>query len=424
MNAAGLREHRDYRRLWLADAVSQVGNQVTLLAMPLVAVLVLHATTFQIGLLVALEFVGFLVLGLPAGAWCDRWRRRPIMVSADLVRALVLASVPIAYVFDLLTIWQLFVVVLLQGMSTVFFDVAALSYLPSLLPQAHLMAGNARLQANESVAQVAGPTVAGALIQLVTAPVALAVDAVSFLGSAVLLRSIRTTEPRPEPLAERHLGREVAEGLRVVLRHQVLRAIAGSLAISSFCSAMFAAVVIVFLADDLGTPPGVIGLVMSAGSVGGLAGAMVTGRLAGRLGEFRAVWLPYTVTAPFGLLIPLAAPGFRLLLFTAGWLGFSFALVSYSIAQVSLRQRLCPRNLLGRVNATIRFLGWGLMPLGGLIGGALASWLGTRDTLWVTQVGQLLVPVVLVVPLTRWGNAEAAAEPEMDVATSRSKETS
>lgn len=402
MSVTSLRGHGDFRKLWLADAVTQVGNQVTLLAMPLIAVLALDAGPFEVGVLIALEYLGFLVLGLPAGAWCDRWRRRPVMIASDVVRAVVLASVPVAAVFDALTIWQLYAVVLLQGFAAVFFDVASLSYLPSLLGKELLVPANGRIQASASIAHVAGPTVAGGLIQAVTAPVAVALDALSFLGSALLLRTIKTEEHRPEPPPQRHLGREVAEGLRVVLKHPLLRAIALSLGVSSFFSAAFAAVVIVFLSNDLGVSPGTIGLLMSAGSVGGLAGAASAGRLATLLGQARAVWLPYALTAPLGLLIPLTGPGPRLLLFTVGWLGFSFALVNYSVAQVSLRQRLCPPHLLGRMNATVRFLGWGLMPFGGLAGGALGAWLGTRDTLWLTQAGHLLIPLILFIPLTRW----------------------
>lgn len=408
---SGLRGHRDFNKLWLADAFTQAGNQVTLIAMPLVAVLILDANAFEVGVLVAVEYVGFLVLGLPAGVWVDRRARRPIMIFADISRAAVLLTVPVAYWFDVLTIWQLYGVVLLQGVATLFFDVASMTYVPSLLKAAQMTAGYSRLQADQSVAMVAGPTLAGALVQAATAPFALIVNAVSFIGSAVVVGSIRTNEPRPEQAADHHFGREIAEGMRFVLGHPVLRAIAFSLAVSSFFSAIFAAAVIVFLANDLGASPGIIGLVMSGGGLGGLMGAVLAGRLATALGEKRAVWLPYAVTAPLGLLIPLAGPGPQLVLFALGWFGFSFALVNYNVGQVSLRQRLCPPHMRGRMNATIRFLGWGVMPIGGLIGGGIAVWIGTRDTLWIAQIGHLLVAVILATSLISWKepNADSVA---------------
>ena len=405
---SGLRGHRDFNLVWMADAVSQAGNQVTLISMPLVAVLVLHENAFEVGLLVAAEYLGFLVLGLPAGAWVDRRPRRPLMVVADLSRAAFLLSVPVAYGLHALTIWQLYAVVLLQGIATLVFDVASMTYLPSLLKADQLTAGYSRLQADQSVALVAGPTLAGALIQAFTAPFALIIDSFSFICSALLVGSIRTTERRTEQPAEHHFGREIAEGLKFVLGHPVLRAIAVSLAVSSFFSAIFAAVVIVFLADDLGTSPGIIGLVMSGGGLGGLLGAVLASRLAKLLGEKRAVWLPYAVTAPLGLLIPLAGPGLQLIFFAVGWFGFSFALVNYNVGQVSLRQRLCPPHLRGRMNATIRFLGWGIVPIGGVIGGAIAVWIGTRGTLWIVQVGALFVAVILAIALTSWKDTGAA----------------
>ncbi|MEU9129931.1 MFS transporter [Kitasatospora sp. NPDC048540] len=395
----GLSGHRDFRSLWIADTISQFGVQVSILAMPLVAVVHLDAGPQAVGVLVALEFLGSLLVGLPAGVWADRRRRRPVLVGADLVRAVVLASVPLAAWCDVLTIWQLYAVALVQGVATVFFDVAYQSYLPTLVDPADLVEGNTRLQASASVAQMAGPSLAGALVQALTAPVAIAANAASFVLSGLYLAGIRRAEPAPPVAAGPQrpgLLREVGEGLRLVLRDPVLRALAAATAAVNFFTAVFAAVITTFLADDLGLSAGLIGLLMTAGSAGGLAGALAAPALIRRAGHARGVWLPTVVGLPLGLLIPTAGGGSGLAAFVVGWCGCSFAIVAYNVAQVSLRQALCPDGALGRMTATMRFLTWGVMPLGALLGGALGAAAGTRPTLWAAQLGELLVPLILI----------------------------
>jgi MFS family permease len=401
-HVGGLLRHRDFRLLWLGDAVSQFGNQVSVLALPLIAVLYLKASVMEVGILVSAEFVGFFLFGLPAGAWCDRWRRRPVLIAADVTRFLLLSSVPLTAALGLLTIWQLLALALLQGVATVFFDVANQSYLPSLLSPGDLIEGNAKMQANESVAAVFGPSIAGGLIQALTAPFAVAVDAVSFLFSARCISLIRHREIVPEVNGDRHLAREIAEGLRVVLGNPLLRSITTATAVSSFFSATFAAVIMVFLARELALAPGVIGSLMSVGALGGLLGAVIAPRIMERLGHARSVWVSLSVGSPIGILIPLSGRGPLLICFIVGWFGLSFGIVTYNVAQVSLRQTICEPRLLGRMNATVRFLAWGAMPLGGLLGGWFGETLGIRPTLWVAQVGQLVAPAVLLLsPLSR-----------------------
>ncbi|PZS30020.1 MAG: MFS transporter [Pseudonocardiales bacterium] len=392
----GLARHRNFRRLWIADTASQFGTQVSVLAMPLIAVLTLKVSPQAVGILVAMEFAAFLLFGLPAGAWCDRWRRRPVMIIGDLARFLLLASVPAAYWLDVLTIWQLYVVVLLQGVATTFFDVAYQSYLPSLVPAEALIEGNAKLQGSAAVAQVSGPALAGYLIQWLTAPIAVLADAASYLFSAVNVARIRHGEPVPEQPEHRSLRREIGEGLGVVFGNPILRTLAAATAVANFFMAVFTAVIILFLARTLGLPPGAIGAAMTLGSIGAVVGAVATSPLARRFGPARSAWVPFAVGCPIGLLIPLAQRGALLVLFVLGWFGFSFAFTAYNVAGVSLRQALCPAHLLGRMNATMRFLSVGVMPFGALIGGGLASWVGPRSTLWVAMIGELLVPILLL----------------------------
>jgi MFS family permease len=392
----GLLRHPDFRRLWVGDTVSQFGTQISVLAMPLIAVLTLKASAQAVGVLVAMEFAAFMLFGLPAGAWCDRWRRRPVMIIADLARFLLLLSVPIAAWLDVLTLWQLFAVVLLMGVATTFFDVAYQSYLPSLVDAEDLVEGNAKLQGSAAVAQVSGPALAGYLIQWLTAPIAVLADAGSYLLSALNVARIGHHEPAPEQPEYRSLRREIGAGLGVVLGNPILRTLAAATAVANFFMAVFTAVIIVFLARALGLSPGTIGALMTLGSIGAVVGAVTTSTLVRRLGRARSTWVPFAVGCPIGLLIPLAHRGVLLVLFVVGWFAFSFAFTAYNVAGVSLRQALCPTHLLGRMNATMRFRSVGVMPFGALIGGGLDGWLGPRSTLWVTMIGELLVPIILL----------------------------
>ncbi|WP_267246534.1 MFS transporter [Streptomyces sp. PR69] len=399
---AGPLRHRDFRMLLSGAAASQVGAQVTLVALPLVAVLQLKASAFEVGLLTAAETAAFLLIGLPAGAWVDRMRRLPLMIRADLVRAAAIGSVPLAAAAGVLTMAQLYAVALVTGVATVFFDVAHQSFLPRILGRDQLVAGNGALETVRSSAHVAGPGLGGGLVQLLGAPLAVVADALSYLVSAWFLRRIRVAEPRPEAAAGASLRAQVGEGLAFVLRHPILRMIALSTGVANFFTAMVLAVQTVFLIRVLGLPPGVLGLMLSAEAVGGLAGAVCAGALARRVGQARVIWLSTLVTGPFAVLWPLSGPGLAAIWFALASAAVFFGGVVYNVAQVSFRQMLCPDELLGRMNATLRFMVWGTMPLGALAGGAVAQAAGPRAALWACAAGYLLVPLPLLLsPLRR-----------------------
>ncbi len=384
--------HRDFLRLWAGDSISQIGTAVSFIALPLLAIKVLDASPFEVGLLTAFETAAFLLVGLPAGAWVDRVRRRNVLIIADIGRATLLGSLPLAWYFDALTLLQLYVVALLTGVLTVFFDVAYQSYLPSLVGRDHLVEGNAKLEASRAVSQIAGPSVGGWLVQWLTAPYAIVVDALSYLWSAVWLGAISTREERPERAPDRHLVREIREGLSFVLRHRLLRAITATTGTSNLFSTILNTAFIVLLADQaqLDLSAGTIGVVFTIGSVGGLLGAVVAEPVARRVGQGPTIWLSILVSAPFALATPLAQGDWSLWVVAVCWAVIGFFVVIYNITQVSFRQGLCPERLLGRMNATIRFLVWGTMPLGGLIGGVLGSTIGVRATMWVGAIGMAL----------------------------------
>jgi MFS family permease len=392
----------DFRQLFLADTVSQVGTQVTQLALPLVAVLALHASAFEVGLLAAADTAAFLIVGLPAGALVDRLRRRNVMIAGDLARAILLGSVPFAWWMGSLSMPQLYVVGLGTGLATVFFDVAYQSYLPHLVGRGSLVEGNAKLQGVQSVSQLAGPTAAGFLIQAMTAPYAIVVDAVSFVGSAFFVGRIRKLEDKPERSADAHLGREISEGFNFVVRNKVLRSIAACTGSSNLFSGIGGAMLILLLAGHLHISPGLIGVVFSLMAIGGLIGALTAQRFAKWLGQGPVIWISIGVTSPFALFVPLTQPGWKLWAMALGNFVYWIGVVVYNVNQVSFRQALTPDRLLGRMNATMRFLVWGTLPLGGLLGGILGQTIGVRNTLWVSAIGGMFSFLFVFFSPARW----------------------
>lgn len=394
--------HRDFRLLWIGDTGSQFGEMITNTAAPLLAALVLAATPFQMGLLNAADTVAFLVLGLPAGAWVDRMRRRGLMLGANVGRAVLLATVPVAWWLGVLTLAQLIIVGLFVGGFSLFFDVAYQSYLPSLVGRDQLVDGNAKLQASASVAQVSGPALGGGLTQLLGGANAIGVNALTYVWSIVCLARIRTPEPKVDRAPDRNLRREIAEGLRFVVGNRSLVAIVSCTGTSNLCSNIMGAVGVLVLTRQLGASAGIAGLVLSGGGVGGVAGALLARRISVRIGQARTIWLSLVVTQPLLLLVPLAGRGWLISLYAVGWLAFGFGGVVYNVAQVSFRQAICPDRLLGRMNASVRFLVWGTLPLGALLGGVLGEVIGIHATLWVGAAGCVLAPLFVVLsPLRR-----------------------
>ncbi|HUY63474.1 MAG TPA: MFS transporter [Acidimicrobiales bacterium] len=389
---------RDFRLLWGGETVSEVGSQVSLLALPLVAVTTLNATVFQVGLLTASQTAAFLLVGLPAGAWVDRLRHRPVMIVADVGRAFAFGSIPAAAAWGSLTMVQLYVVALVCGVLTVFFDVAYQSILPSLVGRDGLVAANARLGGSQEVAHVAGPSLAGWLVQLVGAPYAVAVDAGSFLVSGAAIGAIDTDQAPPARAGPRRgaLRREIMEGLRFVLGHRTLRAIAGTTSTANLFGSVVAAVQIVFLVRVVHLHSGEIGLLLAGGSVGGVLGALVASPLARVFGSAKTTIGAIVVSSLGVYLYPLARPGPWVALFSVGFFLEGFGAVVYNVNQVSFRQALCPPELLGRMNATMRFIVWGTMPLGGLLGGVLGGAIGIRPTMWLAAAGATTAVVWLL----------------------------
>ena len=392
----GLWQHRDFLWLWSSQTVSQFGSQISQLALPLVAIVALGESAFAVAMLGMVEFLPFLLFSLPAGVWVDRLRRKPILVLADVLRAAALVSVPIAYWLDGLTIWQLYVVGFVVGIGTVFFDVAYQSYLPTLVKRDQLSDGNSKLEISRSAAQLGGPGLAGVLIGILTAPVAVLADAISFVVSALLVGRIRTTEPEVSTADRRSLLSELWEGLRYVLGHQYVRGMAVSVAIFNFFGNVGGSIVLVYFVRELGLSATTIGIVLGLGNVGFLVGAILARRVEARIGVGRTIVGSSMLSVPGLLLVPLAPHDLAVPLLIASGVIVGFAIVLYNVTAISLMQAITPDRLLGRMNASRRFFVWGVIPLGSLTGGVLASTIGLRPTLFVAAIGASLAVVPLL----------------------------
>jgi MFS family permease len=384
--------HRDFLLLWGGQSVSEIGSSVTVLALPLAAVVLLDASTFQVGLLTAMSTVPFLLVSLPAGAMVDRAAKHRLMMWCDLGRLLLMASVPLATLPGLrLTYLHLLVVALLAGVLTVFFDVAYQSYLPVLLEREDLVDGNGKLGTTQSFAQFAGPSLGGVLVGALGAARAMIADAASYGLSALSLLLIRAPEPPPHPgHRQRRMRDDIREGLRFVVRHPILRKVVACTGTGNLFNSMVMAVEMPFMVRVLHLEPGGVGLLLTLGAVGGILGGVIAGPLGRWIGTARMIWLAPPVLSLPVFLSPLAEPGPRVLFWAVGIFFFGMMAVVYNVAQLSYRQAITPHALLGRMNASVRFIVWGTLPLGALLGGLFGTWLGVRAVIWIGVCGSYL----------------------------------
>jgi MFS family permease len=410
--------HRDFVKIWSAATVSILGSQVTIIAVPFIALTMLGASVFQVSLLTAVEMLPFLLFTLPAGAWLDRVRRRPVLVAADIGRGVVLMSIPVAYVFHTLTMGQLYVVAFVAGTLTALFDVADQSYLPAILDRDDLVDGNAHLQVSYSVAQIGGPTLGGNLIAIIAAPIAITVDAISFFVSGGFISSIRRREEAPKRRLDESglptsMRAEIAEGLGYVLGNRYLRPIAACTGISNLFAAALFSVFPVLIWRDLRLPPAFFGTVMGVASVGFLAGAALSSRLPGAIGIGRTIAISASLGAPAFLLLTLTPASLDLAAVTlfVGWFVAGMSQVIYNVAQISLRQAITPPEMQSRMNATMRFIVWGTIPIGSLMGGAMATILPVRAALIFAALASFASAVpILLSPLRSLREMPASSE--------------
>jgi MFS family permease len=395
----GLWGNRDFRLLWTGETTSMLGSMVASTALPLVAVVTLGASTFQVGLLTAVAWLPWLVVGLPAGAWVDRLPKRPVMQVCNTVSMAVFGSVPLAAVFGVLSMPYLLAAALLGGAAKVFFTLAYRAYLPALVGPDELLEANAKLQGSESATQVGGPGLAGLLAQAFGPVSGVLADAVSFGVSVVCVRAIKVREV-VVPVARTPLRSQIAEGLRFVLQDRYLRTLMTFGAVSNLALTGYQAIQIVFLSRTLGAAPGLVGLVLAVAASGGVLGAAVAGRLGARFGTARAFLLCEVFAAPMLLLGPLSGPGRGLALFVLAEFGVCAGVVASNVLTTTFRQRYCPPELFGRINSSASIVNYGTIPLAGVLGGVLGEVIGVRETLWVMS-GVLIVALGMLAPLAK-----------------------
>ncbi len=398
MSSSSLWQHREFMKLWTGQTISEFGSRITRDGLGLAALLLLNATPAQLGLLAAIATAPVIVLALIAGAWVDRLHRRPIMIASDVARALVLATIPLAALFGVLTLAHLAVVAASAGVLTVFFDTAYRAYLPSLVQRERIVEGNSKLTLSSATAEVLGPGIAGVLIQTFSAPIAIIGDALSFLVSAFSIGLIRQPEPPVIPHAERqHIAHEIREGLRLVASDARLRNTALAAGTLSLLGNFYAALYGIYAIRVLGMGPALLGFVVGVGGVGALLGSLVAERVVRRLGLGKTFISMLLLMGCTGVLTPLANGPLWLAttLMCISQFGDLFRTI-YFINDVSLRQAITPDRLLGRVNASTQLLVAGVGPLGAIIGGVLGDAIGVRNTLFIAALGPFLASLWLV----------------------------
>ena len=417
MTTSSLWRHPEFMKLWAGQTVSELGSVVTRTAVPLVAILVLGAGPFQMALLVVAASIAVLLVGLFAGAWVDRLPRRPVLILADLARAVLLFSIPVAFVAGVLRIEQLYVVVFLEGCLGSFFDAAYPAYVPSLIGVDRVVEGNSRLATSSSVAEVGGPAIGGGLVQLIGGPLAILVDAISFLVSAASLGLIRTPEPaRPVPVARQPIRREIVEGLRLVASHRILIPLTLRSVVAHIAGSFYGVLYTIYLVQEIGLSPLLFGIVVAAGGVGSLVGSLFAGRAIARLGIGPALIGAAIGASAIGVLTPLAGGPLAiavLMVLLPQLIGDGLQTIE-GVAELSLVQGVVPDRILGRVNATLEVLSHGVAyPVGALLAAAISGWFGVRVGIAIGWAGMAASLVFLVrSPLPRV--RQAADVPALD----------
>ncbi|MBB5872725.1 MFS family permease [Allocatelliglobosispora scoriae] len=382
----GVLRNRDFRLLWAGETTSKFGSAITGVALPLVAVTVLDAGPLGMGVLTALSWVPWLVFGLPAGAWVDRWPRRTVMITCNASALVLLVSVPIVYWLGLLSMGYLLFVALASGIGAVFFSPAYGAYLPSLVDGEDLGEANAKLHGSAQVAFMGGSGVGGVIAAVFGAVGGILVDAITYLVAVVCLGSIRHREPRQVRSADaprKTIRQDIADGIRFLVRDPYLRIIALCAGVENLLLSGALALLVVFLIKVVAIPAGFVGALLIADSLGGLAGALIANRVSRKLGTARALIVLAITTAPFGLLIPLTTDGFGMLFFAVGMGVPAAGMVACGIISGTFRMRYCPPQMQGRVSTSAMVIVYGSMPIGALIGGLLGSTLGITTGLWI-----------------------------------------
>jgi MFS family permease len=375
--------HPDHRLLLVSVAASQVGLQIAYFSVSIIAVVVLDLSEAQIGVLNAMDQIALVLFGLLVGAWVDRMRRKPIIVVSESLRAVLMLTIPVAWMLDALAAWQMYAVMFLLGLVSVFFDVAQGSYIPILIDNDRLTGANSHMQGIRSASDTGGPLAAGPLVALLTAPVAVAVAVVSFAVSAFSMWRIRFREPDPVRPEKPNLRSEIAQGIRFILKDPIIRTVAFSSAWCNLSVGAFQAMLVVFLIRDTGQSSTVVGLILAGSGIGGVLGAMLVGKISAKAGMGRTALVALALSGPGMVVVAMSGPGWGALCAVFGQVLYVAAIVAFNVNVISYRQAITPDPIQGRVNATQRVISWGSVAVGSILGGFAGQAIGARYVLFI-----------------------------------------
>ncbi len=393
-----LRGNSNFTKLWIGQSISMFGAQITFFAFPLVAAMSLQASSMELGIMMAAQFLPSLLFGLIAGVWVDQWPKRPILIWTNLGRVLVLVFIPILYYSDTLMVWHLYLFGFALGAFTLFFDVAYMSYLPTVVPREQLIEGNSKFEMSSSVAAIGGPSLAGAMVDLLTAPFAMVAEAFSLLVSAFFVWKLPADQKSVRNISGgKRVWSEIQEGLKMVFDQDVLRTLILSSGFINLCTTIYMPVYILYLTKELGVSVATFGFITALGGGGSLFGAVVARRVSIKIGIGRTIQVTVFVTAVSLAMvaIPKGISSLDILIFMFAAFLSSFASTVRNVQQISLRLGITPSHLQGRVNATFRFVIFGMIPAGSFLGGAMGGWIGPRLTLVLAGAGAFIVFVFL-----------------------------
>lgn len=395
-------KHANFRSLWIAQILSLVGTQVTIVSLPIIAIKLLNASTMQVGILTAVAYLPFLLFGLPAGAWVDRMSIKKLMIVCDICRGTLLLVIPLLYYYNLLSIPILFVVAFCNGIFTVFFDVSNQSFLPEILTKDELIEGNSKLASSYTTSQLVGPALAGFLVKLFSAPIAVFIDSISYFLSGIFIRQIKVakkSETAKTAQASSKISTEIKEGLNFVFKNKYLKPMAISMSIANMFDlfGMIQTILPIYILTTLKLSSFEYGIILSLGNIGAILGTVANKYVLNKLELGKVFAISSILPGISLLLLPFAGGEFSIYI-----IGLSLSLAGFNIAifninQISLRQAITPTHLMGRMNATIRFIIWGTVPIGAFLGGWLGETIGIRNTLFIAAIGSIVasIPILL-----------------------------
>ncbi|MEV7561004.1 MFS transporter [Streptomyces sp. NPDC089795] len=392
-----------FTRFWTAQTVSQVGQRFGMVALPVVAIETLHAGAAEVGYLTAALTVCYLLIGLPAGAWVDRWSKRTTMIGAAVVRAVVLAGVPLLWALDRLSLAWLYAIAVVVGVASVFFDVAYQSYVPFIVSDKDIERANARLESSAQISAAGGPAAAGLLLKAVSAPLVIAVDALAYVVCAGFLATVKDSEPRREKAGEdARLMRDILAGVRFVVGNPVLRRLCVSVGVSNFFATITMTLTPLLVLRTLGLGSTVMGVVLGVGTLGGLLASLTLPKVRARCDAGKVMTVGLMLAGLSMVALPVAgsldgsASVIPVVLLVLGQFGMTWGAVTFNIAQVTVRQRVCPKDMLARMTASIRFVVWGGMPVAAILAGWLGSHIGIVPSLWIGVAGACLTALPII----------------------------